>query len=101
MLRTGEEHLKSIRDGRVIYIGNERVDDVTRHPAFCNAAQTVAALYDMKCDPANRELMSYQEDGALHSIYFLRARFRDDLQRRILGHRRIANFTHGMFGRSP
>ncbi len=26
---------------------------------------------------------------------------RDDLQRRMLGHRRIADFTHGMFGRSP
>ena len=101
MLRTGEEHLKSIRDGRVIYIGDERIEDVTRHPAFRNAAQTVAALYDMKCDPANRELMSYEEDGGRHSIYFLRARSRDDLQRRMLGHRRIADFTYGMFGRSP
>ena len=101
MLRTGEEHLKSIRDGRVIYIGDERVEDVTRHPAFRNAAQTVAALYDMKSDPANRELMSYEEDGGRHSIYFLRARSRDDLQRRMLGHRRIADFTYGMFGRSP
>ena len=52
MLRTGKEHLESIRDGRVVYIGSERVDDVTRHPAFRNAAQTVAALYDMKADPA-------------------------------------------------
>src|SRR5215471_13697896 len=101
MLRTGEEHLKSIRDGRVVYIGDERVDDVTRHPAFRNAAQTVAALYDMKYDPANRALMSYEEDGGRHSIYFLRARSRDDLQRRMLGHRRIADFTYGMFGRSP
>jgi 4-hydroxyphenylacetate 3-monooxygenase len=51
MLRTGNEHLESLRDGRVIYIGSERVDDVTCHPAFRNAAQTVAALYDMKADP--------------------------------------------------
>jgi 4-hydroxyphenylacetate 3-monooxygenase len=101
MLRTGEEHLKSIRDGRVIYIGDERVDDVTRHPAFRNAARTVAELYDMKCDPAARDLMSYEEDGGSHSIYFLRARSREDLQRRMLGHRRIADFTYGMFGRSP
>jgi 4-hydroxyphenylacetate 3-monooxygenase len=36
-----------------------------------------------------------------HSIYFLRARSREDLQRRMLGHRRIADFTYGMFGRSP
>jgi 4-hydroxyphenylacetate 3-monooxygenase len=101
MLRTGKEHLESLRDGRVIYIGNERVADVTRHPAFRNAAATVAALYDMKADPANREVMTYEEDGGRHSIYFLRARSREDLQRRMLGHRRIADFTYGMFGRSP
>jgi 4-hydroxyphenylacetate 3-monooxygenase len=101
MLRTGKEHSESLRDGRVVYIGDDRVDDVTRHPAFRHAAQTVAALYDMKADAANRDVMSYEEDGGRHSIYFLRARSRDDLQRRMLGHRRIADFTHGMFGRSP
>jgi 4-hydroxyphenylacetate 3-monooxygenase len=99
MLRTGKEHLESLRDGRIVYIGSERVDDVTRHPAFRMAAQTVAALYDMKA--ANREEMSYEEDGGRHSIYFLRARTRDDLQRRMIGHRRIADLTYGMFGRSP
>ena len=34
MLRSGKEHLESLRDGRVIYIGSERVNDVTQHPAF-------------------------------------------------------------------
>ena len=101
MLRTGKEHLESLRDGRVVYIGSERVDDVTHHPAFRNAAQTVAALYDMKADPALREEMTFEEDGGRHSIYYLRARSRDDLQRRMIGHRRIADFTYGMFGRSP
>jgi 4-hydroxyphenylacetate 3-monooxygenase len=101
MLRTGKEHLESLRDGRVVYIGKERVDDVTTHPAFRMAAQTVAAIYDMKADPANRETMSYEEGGGRHSIYFLRPRTRDDLQRRMLGHKRIADFTFGMFGRSP
>lgn len=101
MLRTGKEHLESLRDGRVIYIGSEKIDDVTRHPAFRNAAQTVAALYDMKADPANAAEMTYEEDGGRHSIYFLRAKTRDDLQRRMIGHKRIADFTYGMFGRSP
>lgn len=101
MLRTGKEHLESLRDGRVVYIGSEKVDDVTSHPAFRNAAATVAAIYDMKADPANRDIMSYEEDGARHSIYFLRPRTRDDLQRRMVGHRMIAELTFGMFGRSP
>jgi 4-hydroxyphenylacetate 3-monooxygenase len=101
MLRTGKEHLESLRDGRVVYIGSEKVDDVTRHPAFRNAAQTVAAIYDMKADPANYDEMTYEEDGGRHSIYYLRAKTRDDLQRRMIGHKRIADLTYGMFGRSP
>src|SRR5215467_11356329 len=79
MLRTGKEHLESLRDGRVVYIGSERVEDVTRHPAFCNAAATVAALYDMKADPANRDSLTYEEEGGRHSIYFLRPRKPDAL----------------------
>ena len=101
MLKTGQEHLESLRDGRVVYIGSERVEDVTTHPAFRNAARTVAAIYDMKADPANRDTLSYEEDGACHSIYYLRAKTRDDLQRRMVGHRKIADLTYGMFGRSP
>ena len=101
MLRTGKEHIASLRDGRIIYIGGERVDDVTQHSAFRNAAQTVAAIYDMKADPAKRDVMSYEEDGGRHSMYFLRAKSRDDLQRRMICHRRISDLTYGMFGRSP
>ena len=101
MLKTGKQHLESLRDGRIVYLGSERVEDVTTHAAFRNAARTVAAIYDMKADPANREVMSYEEDGGRHSIYFLRARSREDLQRRMEGHRRIADFTYGLFGRSP
>ena len=52
MLKTGQEHLESLQDGRVVYIGSERVEDVTTHPAFRNAARTVAAIYDMKADPS-------------------------------------------------
>ena len=46
MLRTGKEHLETLRDGRVVYVGGERVDDVTTHPAFREAAKTVAGIYD-------------------------------------------------------
>jgi 4-hydroxyphenylacetate 3-monooxygenase len=34
MLRTGKEHIERLRDGRIVYIGRERVDDVTTHPPF-------------------------------------------------------------------
>ena len=41
---TGEEYLKSLQDGREIYIYGERVKDVTTHPAVRNAAASVALL---------------------------------------------------------
>jgi 4-hydroxyphenylacetate 3-monooxygenase len=101
MLRTGNEHLERLRDGRSVYIGSERVGDVTTHSAFRNAARTVAAIYDMKADPANREIMSFTEDGEQYSMYYLQARTQDDLRRRMRAHRMIADMTYGLFGRSP
>jgi 4-hydroxyphenylacetate 3-monooxygenase len=99
MLKSGNEHLESLRDGRVVYIGSERVADVTTHPAFRNAARTVASIYDMKL--AEREAMSFEQDGERLSIYFLQPKTREDLARRTRGHRMIADLTYGMFGRSP
>ena len=52
MLMTGKEYLESIRDGRVIYVGKERIEDQTTHPAFADGARTYAALFDLKADPA-------------------------------------------------
>ena len=101
MLRTGSEHLERLKDGRTVYIGSERVEDVTTHPAFRNAARTVAAIYDMKADPANREIMSFAEGGDQYSTYYLQARTQDDLRRRMRAHRMIADMTYGLFGRSP
>lgn len=101
MLKTGERYLEGLRDGRLVYIGNERVADVTTHPAFRNAARSVAAIYDMKSDPANRGVMAYQDGGEWYSSYFLRAHSVDDLRQRSAAHKKIADLTYGMFGRSP
>src|SRR5271163_3947078 len=98
MLKTGAEHLASLRDGRAIYIADERIADVTAHPAFRAAAAMYAALYDMKADPVNRELLSFEEDGERVSLYFLRPRSREDLVRRTAEHRKIADFSYGLLG---
>ena len=98
MLKTGSDHLKSLRDGRVVYIGSEKVDDVTTHPAFRNAARTVAAIYDMKA--ADPEL-SFKEKGETYSAYFLRAKTKEDLAKRTAVHKAIARMSYGLLGRSP
>ncbi len=101
MLKTGNEHLESLRDGRRVYIGGELVDDVTGHPAFRNGAASFAMIYDRKAAPENREIMSFEEGGERFSTYFLMPKTQDDLVRRMETHRRIAEWSHGLLGRSP
>src|ERR1700691_1011075 len=101
MLRSGADHLERLKDGRVVYVGSERIDDVTSHPYFRNAARTVAAIYDLKLDPQWRDTLSYDAEGERCSIYYLMPRTADDLRRRMMGHKAIADLTYGMFGRSP
>jgi 4-hydroxyphenylacetate 3-monooxygenase len=98
MLKSGAEHLRSIRDGRVVYIGAEKVDDVTTHPAFRNGARSMAAIYDMKAaDPR----FSFAEGRERYSSYFLKAKSKADLEKRMELHRAIAGMSHGLLGRSP
>jgi 4-hydroxyphenylacetate 3-monooxygenase len=101
MLKSGSDHLESLRDGRRVFIGGEAVDDVTTHGAFRNAAKTFAMLYDRKKEPKNLGVMSFEEDGEQFSSWFLMPKTREDLLKRMETHRRIAQWSHGLMGRSP
>jgi len=101
MLKTGRDFLEGLRDGRVVYVGGERVEDVTAHPGFRGGARSLAALYDWKADRAQNGLLSFDEDGDRYSMWFLRPRSREDLVRRMRAHKLIADFSFGLFGRAP
>src|SRR5437016_11991978 len=97
----GREYLQSIRDGRVIYVGKERIKDQTAHPAFASGARTYAALFDMKSDPALRDVMTFEERGERYNSYYLQPRSQEDLRRRNRAHRKITDFCFGLMGRTP
>jgi 4-hydroxyphenylacetate 3-monooxygenase len=101
MLRSGANYLEALRDGRRVYIGSELVRDVTSHGAFRNAAHSFAEIYDRKRAPENREALSFEENGERFSIWFLKSKTRDDLRKRAEGHRRVAEWSYGLLGRSP
>jgi 4-hydroxyphenylacetate 3-monooxygenase len=101
VLRTGAEYLESIRDGRTVLVGSERIDDVTTHPMFAKGARTYAELFDLKSDPSNRDLLTYEENGERFSTYYLRPRSQEDLRRRHRAHQRIAGYCLGLMGRTP
>jgi 4-hydroxyphenylacetate 3-monooxygenase len=101
MLRTGNDYLAAIRDGRRIYVGNELVRDVTTHVAFRNSARSFADLYDRKRSPEHRDATSFEEGGERFSGWYLKATDRDGLRKRTETHRRIAAWSYGLLGRSP
>lgn len=69
----GAEYLASLRDGREVYYAGELVEDVTTHPAFKNAAATVASLYDDLHDPATKDALCWATDtgngGYTHKFF--------------------------------
>jgi 4-hydroxyphenylacetate 3-monooxygenase len=101
---TGAEFLQSLRDGREVYIYGERVKDVTTHPAFRNAAASVAKLYDALHDRATKQVLTTTTDtgsGGYTHRFFKAARSREEMIAQRDAIAAWARITYGWMGRSP
>ena len=86
-LRTREQFIESLRDGRQVYILGEKVEDVTTHPVLKVTAETVAqdfAITEMD-DKEVRDLyvVPHPETGEPMSRYFQTPKTTEDLKRRL------------------
>jgi len=81
-LRTAEQYLESLRDGRIVYYRGKRVPDVTTHPVIGRAAQHAAIDYTLAHDPAHRELCVVSDSAGEYSRYYHIPRTADDLMKR-------------------
>lgn len=101
MLKSGDQYISDLDDGRVVYIGREKVRCVPEHPAFQNAVQTIAAIYDFKHEDAGLSKLSFcDDDDDVFSAYYLKARSKEDLAFRTSAHRILAEKHGGLMGRS-
>ncbi|EET4952355.1 Pyoverdin chromophore biosynthetic protein pvcC [Escherichia coli] len=101
---TGEEYLKSLQDGREIYIYGERVKDVTTHPAFRNAAASVAQLYDALHKPEMQDSLCWNTDtgsGGYTHKFFRVAKSADDLRQQRDAIAEWSRLSYGWMGRTP
>lgn len=99
-MRSGEQYLASLRDGRRVYVDGGRVDDVTTDPAFAPIAGTISELFDIAADPASA--MSREDaDGSRVNRLFTPPRSREDLTAFREAATTWARHTHGWVGRSP
>src|SRR5215468_8182980 len=101
--KTGEDHLRSLKDGRTVYIDGKLVADVTEQPAFRNSVKSAAALYDFQARPENIELMTFAPDGSSRRInraWQMPRNHREMVQRR-KALQAWAALSCGFIGRSP
>ena len=82
-LKTPQQYLESLRDGRVVYIYGERVEDVTKHPILRITANRCALGYSLTLDPRYHDLMTTtNEEGELVSRAFVAAKNAQGLLKR-------------------
>jgi 4-hydroxyphenylacetate 3-monooxygenase len=99
--RSGTNYLSSLRKLKAeVWIGGERVPDVTTHPAFVHCGRSIASLYDMQAEqPA---VMTHRSDeGDRIGYSFVQPAAADEVRKRSIMMKRWADFSGGMLGRTP
>jgi 4-hydroxyphenylacetate 3-monooxygenase len=102
MIRSGEQHLASLRDGRAVYLDGELVDDVTAHPAYRGAIASIGRLFDFQSAPENRELMTFETETGTRAnrIWQLPTSYEELVTRR-KGLEAWTELHAGFMGRAP
>ncbi|MEE2925601.1 MAG: 4-hydroxyphenylacetate 3-hydroxylase N-terminal domain-containing protein, partial [Chloroflexota bacterium] len=103
MTRTGADYIRSVQDGRSIYLDGQLIENAAKHPAFRNALATVARLYDFQAASENADLMtipSPTSGGRVNRCWQLPRSHADLVQRRE-AITAWAELTFGFMGRSP
>jgi 4-hydroxyphenylacetate 3-monooxygenase len=101
--KTGADHIRSLQDGRTVYIDGKLVDDVTTHPAYRNAVASAALLYDYQSRPENLELMTFTPDDGTRRVNrcWQMPHTYDELVQRRKALQTWAQVSYGFMGRSP
>src|ERR1700747_2030784 len=83
MLRTGEQYLEALNDGRRVWVGNELIDNVATHPKTSGMAHKIAEFYDLHNRPDLEDELTFVEwSGERRSMMWFRPRDAEGLRRR-------------------
>jgi len=103
MLRTGKQYLASLNDGRVVWVGNEKIDNLATHPKTRDYAQRHADFYDLHHRPDLQDVMTYVDDkGERRSMMWFGHRTKEELKRKRRYHETVMREMAGAsFPRTP
>ncbi|PYI50579.1 4-hydroxyphenylacetate 3-hydroxylase family protein [Paenibacillus flagellatus] len=97
----GQTFIAGLNDGRNVWLGGERVNNLPAHPAFRGTLATIAGLFDMLDDPGTRDEIGYAvpETGRYAHGSFLVPYTPEHIARRSGAFSRWAKETHGVMSR--
>jgi len=102
--RTGQQYINGLREQeREVWLGGERVRDVTTHKGLSGGVRAVAGLYDMQHEADLRAVMTYPSPSSGEPVgrSFDHPKTREALETRSKMMLNWARSTCGMMGRSP
>src|SRR6202049_1238905 len=102
--RTGQQYIDGLRDQeREVWLGGERVRDVTKHKGLAGGVRAIARLYDMQHEAKLREVMTCPSPSTGEPVgrSFDNPKTREALETRSKMMLNWARSTCGMMGRSP
>ena len=102
-LRTGDDFREALRDGRAVYVGNRRVQDVTAEPSLGPGIDTMASMFDAQFDPETADIVTFYDDEVDKVVN--RAWQAPRTHAEMVARRRMTEWTSfrtvGTFGRPP
>jgi 4-hydroxyphenylacetate 3-monooxygenase/chlorophenol-4-monooxygenase component 2 len=103
MLRTGKQYLESLNDGRCVWVGNEKIDNVATHPATRQYAERIAEFYDLHRRKDLQDVLTYvDETGERRSMMWFLHRSKEELVRKRKYHEFIMkHFVAASLPRTP
>jgi aromatic ring hydroxylase len=94
-VRTGEDYLDALDDGRRVYIDGELVENMATHPKTRGYAQVIAEWYDAHRRPELQDVMTFEDgSGERRATMWLRQRDKEELAQR----RRYHDVIHRLLG---
>ncbi|WP_027093175.1 4-hydroxyphenylacetate 3-hydroxylase family protein [Cohnella thermotolerans] len=97
----GERYIRSLNDGRTVWLEGKRVENIPEHPAFKGTLTTIRGLFDTLDDPDTRDRAGYRVEGREHYAHssFLVPYTREQLAQRSRSFAYWSAQTHGMMSR--
>jgi aromatic ring hydroxylase len=103
MLRTGAQYLEALNDGRDVWVGDEKIDNIATHPKTRDYARRIADFYDLHHREDLQDVMTFvDEDGIRRSMQWFGHRNKEEVRRKRKYHETVMREIGGTsFPRMP